>query len=78
MCVCAGGTMTLDQTRQLQILGWNPCTDDFVMGRANIARILGDLNYWHETLSTSIVDIIDRVTEMEIDKIRANYTITEA
>lgn len=48
------------------------------MGRANIARILGDLNYWHETLSTSIVDIIDRVTEMEIDKIRANYTITEA
>lgn len=70
-------TLDADQTRQLRILGRNPCTDDFIMGRANVARILGDLNYWHETLST-IVDIIDRVTEMEIDKIRANCPITEA
>lgn len=32
----------------------------------------------HETLNTSIVDIIDRVTEVEIHKIRANCKITEA
>lgn len=58
-----------DVRRQVTVQRREFWADDFVMGRANVARILGDLNYWHETLSMSIVDIIDRVTKMEIDKI---------